>query len=106
MALAVALTGQPYTAACEAGVEHHVTIDGSGPYSVQHNSINAASAAAVGNIYISNAAGITATDAAGAKFILKSGYAFDIPSEWRTLYFVTAVGAPTISFIPKRGKTS
>ena len=106
MSLAAALVGQVYSAACEAGVEHHVTIDGNGPYSVVHTGINVSGVAATGNVYISAAGTITATDAAGAKFILKSGYAIDIPTEWRTMYFKTAAGAPVLSFLPKRGKTS
>lgn len=105
MAEQASLDGGPYTVAAST-TEHHVVLDGAG-YSVVHCNVEADLTAGTDPVFISNAPGITASGANGAKFVLLGGYAIDIPKEWRALYFKLAAGAataPILSILPVRGK--
>lgn len=102
MALQATLNGDPYTVAA-SGTEHHVILDGN-LYSVVNSALDASLAASAGPVFLSREASITADGTNGEKVLLPSGYAFDVPREWRALYFKTASGTRLLSILPVRGK--
>ncbi len=102
MALAATMNGQVETVAA-ASTENHVVLDSQG-YDLVHTGEDASGTPDVNTVYISDQAGITASAAAGSKFVLQAGWSITIPSDWRACYFKTAAGAPTLSILPKRGR--
>jgi hypothetical protein len=101
MALLATIEGDVYTFAA-ATSENHVLLDSQGYYLV-HNAVDASGSNDLNTVYLSDAPGITASAAAGAKFQLKAGTSIEVPDKWRAVYCKTAAGAPTISVLPKKG---
>jgi hypothetical protein len=101
MALLADIHGTPFTGAAGT-TEAHITLAGHG-YDFVHLGKNASGVTDAETIFIAPAAGITATFAEGQKIAVLSGYAIEIPRNWKSVYFRTGAGAPCFSIRPKRG---